>query len=259
LKKSLQLALAVALIGVALPSVCAEVAVLDNGFSIRHERREVIGDITRLYLSASEHSGYIDVPTARIGSIEPDDAPPTPDAPATPVISTDAAAPAASPPGTVDDFIKAASEKHRIDRALIESVIHAESRFKPNAVSPKGAQGLMQLMPDTAAALGVNNAFDPRSNVEAGTRYLQQLLIQYNGDLAKALAAYNAGPHRVQQYNGIPPYRETQNYVSNIINDFNRKKIAEGVVPPPPPAKHSKRKSAKTSAKSTGSSSSGQH
>src|SRR5262249_23875533 len=144
--------------------------------------------------------------------------------------------------------------------ALIESVIHAESSFNPNAVSPKGAQGLMQLMPGTAAELGVNNAFDPRSNVEGGTRYLQQLLIQYNNDLAKALAAYNAGPHRVQQYNGIPPYRETQNYVSKIITDFNRKKIAEGVVPPPAPAKPSKRKTAKSPAKSTaGSSSSGQH
>jgi hypothetical protein len=116
-------------------------------------------------------------------------------------------------------------------------------------------------MPGTASALGVNDAFDPRSNIEGGTRYLQQLLIQYNNDLGKALAAYNAGPHRVQQYNGIPPYRETRNYVSNIINDFNRKKIAEGVVPPPaPPAKSSKRKTAKSPAKSTaGSSSSGQH
>lgn len=238
--------------------MAGEVAILDNGFSIRHERREVIGDITRLYLSGSEHSGYIDVPTARIGSIEPDDAPPTasPDAGAV----APAASPAAQPAGTVDDYIKAASEKHRIDRALIESVIHAESRFNPNALSPKGAQGLMQLMPGTAAALGVNNAFDPQSNIEGGTRYLQQLLIQYNNDLAKALAAYNAGPHRVQQYNGIPPYRETQNYVSNIINDFNRKKIAEGMVAPAPPSKQSKRKSTKSPAKSTtASSSSGQH
>lgn len=240
----------------ALPAVCGEIAVLDNGFSIRHERREVIGDITRLYLSASEHSGYIDVPTARIGSIEADDAPATPP----PDASSAAPATQTQPVATVDDFIKAASEKHRIDRALIESVIHAESRFNPNAVSPKGAQGLMQLMPDTAASLGVNNPFDPRSNIEGGTQYLQQLLIQYNNDLAKALAAYNAGPHRVEQYNGIPPYRETQSYVSNIINDFNRKKIAEGVAPPPPPAKKTKSKTAKSPAKSTmGSSSSGQH
>src|SRR5262245_25887982 len=152
----------------AAPAMCSEIAVLDNGFTIRHERREVLGDITRLYLSASEHSGYIDVPTARIGSIEADDAPV---APAPPAPNASAAAPAAQQPGTVDDFIKAASDKHRIDRALIESVIHAESRFNPNAISPKGAQGLMQLMPGTAAALGVNNAFDPRSNIEGGTRY----------------------------------------------------------------------------------------
>ncbi len=236
-----------------LSAFAAEVAVLDNGFSIRHERREIIGNTTRLYLSASEHSGYIDVPTARIGSIEVEEVPAAP--------STTTNVPAVEQPATVDDFIKAASEKHRIDRALIESVIHAESRFNPNAVSPKGAQGLMQLMPATATELGVNNAFDPRSNVEAGTRYLQQLLIQYNGDLAKALAAYNAGPHRVQQYNGIPPYRETQNYVSKVITEFNRKKVAEGAVPPPA-AKPSKRKPkpAKATTKSTaGSSTSGQH
>jgi Transglycosylase SLT domain len=255
LRRTKQIVLVLALAATALPAVCTDVAVLDNGFSIRHERREVLGDITRLYLSTSEHSGYVDVPTARIGSIEADDTPATP----TPDAST--AAPVVSQTGTVDDFIKAASEKHRIDRALIESVIHAESRFNPNAVSPKGAQGLMQLMPGTATALGVNNAFDPRSNIEGGTRYLQQLLIMYNNDLAKALAAYNAGPHRVQQYNGIPPYRETQNYVSNIINDFNRKKIAEGVVPPPAPAKQSKRKTAKSPAPTStaGSSSSGQN
>ena len=85
----------------------------------------------------------------------------------------------------------------------------------------------MQLMPGTASKLGVSNAFDPRSNVEGGTRYLSELLERYNFDVIKALAAYNAGPHRVQQYGGVPPYYETRTYVARIVRDYNRKKIAE--------------------------------
>jgi soluble lytic murein transglycosylase-like protein len=106
-------------------------------------------------------------------------------------------------------------------------VIHAESGFNPRALSPKGAQGLMQLMPKTAANLGVANAFDPGANVEGGTRYLRELLELYNFDIPKALAAYNAGPLRVKQYRGVPPYSETRAYVARIIRDFNRKKLAE--------------------------------
>jgi soluble lytic murein transglycosylase-like protein len=94
-------------------------------------------------------------------------------------------------------------------------------------VSPKGAQGLMQLMPQTASRLGVVNSFDPSDNLEGGTRYLRELLERYNFDLIKALAAYNAGPQRVEQYHGVPPYYETQAYVARIIRDFNRKKLAE--------------------------------
>ena len=106
-------------------------------------------------------------------------------------------------------------------------MIHAESGFNPRAVSPKGAQGLMQLMPRTASQLGVADAFDPGANVEGGTRYLRELLERYNFDLVKALAAYNAGPQRVEQYHGVPPYYETQAYVARIVRDFNRKKLAE--------------------------------
>lgn len=243
MRKALQIAAALA--SIALPAFCAEVAVLDNGFSIRHERRELLGATTRLYLSASEHSGYIDVSTERIASFEPDETA------AAPTASPSVAVPAPQP-STVDDVIKAASEKHRIDRALIESVIHAESSFNPNAISPKGARGLMQLMPTTAAALGVGDAFDPQANVDGGTRYLQQLLIKYNNDLAKALAAYNAGPHRVQQYNGVPPYRETHQYVSRVITEFNRKKLAEAGAQPVA-SKQATKKPAKSAAGSTSS------
>ena len=106
-------------------------------------------------------------------------------------------------------------------------MIRAESSNNPRAVSPKGAKGLMQLMPQTASALGVKDSFDPADNVDGGVRYLRDLLLQYNGDAAKALAAYNAGPHRVQQYGGVPPYRETHAYVARVINDYNRKKVAQ--------------------------------
>lgn len=215
----LKLAAVTALAFAAIPAVCAELAILTNGFAIRHERREVLGDTTRLYLNASEPSSYVDVATDRIGSFESEAMP-------APVIATPATSSTPAQPPTVDDFITEASEKHRIDRALIESVIKAESAYNPRAVSPKGARGLMQLMPATAAELGVSDAFDPQANIEAGTRYLQQLLVKYNRDLAKALAAYNAGPHRVTQYNGVPPYRETHAYVVKVISEFNRKKLA---------------------------------
>jgi len=106
-------------------------------------------------------------------------------------------------------------------------VIRAESGFNSRAVSNKGAQGLMQLMPQTASQLGVTNAFDPGANVEGGARYLRELLERYNFDVVKALAAYNAGPHRVERYHGVPPYYETQAYVARIVRDFNRKKLAQ--------------------------------
>jgi soluble lytic murein transglycosylase-like protein len=127
----------------------------------------------------------------------------------------------------VSQVVNAVSDRYRLDPDLVSSVIRAESGFKVHAVSPKGAQGLMQLMPGTASKLGVPNAFDPEANVDGGTRYLRELLERYNFDLIKALAAYNAGPHRVEQYKGVPPYLETRKYVASIVRDFNRKKLAQ--------------------------------
>jgi soluble lytic murein transglycosylase-like protein len=121
----------------------------------------------------------------------------------------------------------------------VNSVIRAESGFNVRAVSPKGAQGLMQLMPQTASELGVHNAFDPQANVEGGTRYLRELLERYDFDLVKALAAYNAGPQRVEQYGGVPPYYETKAYVARIVRDFNKKKLAAKTVSPPVTQKNS--------------------
>jgi hypothetical protein len=192
----------------------AELANLRNGFSLRHEHHEVIGTTTRLYMSADPGDGYVDVPTAEIESFEP--APPDPQVAASP-----------AKPQDLKNIVSAASDQHQVDADFIASVIKAESANNPRAVSPKGAQGLMQLMPGTASQLGVKNSFDAAQNVDGGVRYLRQLLLRYDNDMIKALAAYNAGPQRVQQYKGVPPYRETHAYVARVIKDYNRKKLAE--------------------------------
>jgi soluble lytic murein transglycosylase-like protein len=123
--------------------------------------------------------------------------------------------------------VNEASLRYRLDPDLVNSVIKAESAFNAHAVSPKGARGLMQLMPGTASQLGVANTFDPAANVEGGTKYLRQLMERYNFDVVKALAAYNAGPQRVEQYGGVPPYYETRAYVARVVRDFNKKKVAQ--------------------------------
>jgi soluble lytic murein transglycosylase-like protein len=194
---------------------------LRNGFTIRHERRTIVGDNTRLFL-ANDNASFVDIPTASIESFEKDDSPaPAPIVPA----SKTTALPAVKP--QLSDVVQSASDRYRLDPDLVNSVIHAESGFNPRATSNKGAQGLMQLMPQTASKLGVLNRLDPQQNVEGGTRYLRELLELYNFDLVKALAAYNAGPHRVEQYGGVPPYRETRAYVSRIVRDYYRKKTSQ--------------------------------
>jgi soluble lytic murein transglycosylase-like protein len=112
--------------------------------------------------------------------------------------------------------IDAAAQKYGLDPALLRGLIRQESNFDPNAGSPAGAQGLCQLMPGTAAALGCTNVHDPAQNIDAGARYLRQQLDAFGGDVSKALAAYNAGPGAVQRYGGVPPYAETQNYVRQV-------------------------------------------
>jgi soluble lytic murein transglycosylase-like protein len=226
MKLGYKLGIVAALIFLASLSVsAAETAILRNGFAIRHERREARKEVTRLYL-AGEPDNYIDVPTADIVRFE------EADAPLPPAVSS-------TPASDLDSVVSAASKRNNIDPDLVNSVIFAESGFDPNAVSPKGAQGLMQLMPRTAARMGVQNAMDPAANVDGGTRYLGELLSRYHNDVSKALAAYNAGPDRVEQYHGVPPYPETLAYVARIIRDFNRKKDAQRRPQPDPDSNRS--------------------
>lgn len=224
----------------ALPCFAAQVAVLKNGFSIRHERSKIIGDVTRLYIS-KDGSSFVDVSTAQIDHFE--EAPNQPDSPIRPASSANSSSvgiqqrhiPAENAPAAfrissakdLDEVVNEASGRYQLDPDLVNSVIKAESGFHVRAVSPKGAQGLMQLMPGTASQLGVPNVFDPQANVEGGTKYLRELMERYNFDIPKALAAYNAGPQRVEQFRGIPPYYETRAYVARIVKDFNKKKIAQ--------------------------------
>jgi soluble lytic murein transglycosylase-like protein len=211
----------------AIPAFSDELAVLRNGFSIRHARHEQRDTVTRLYLSTGS---YVEVPTEEIVNFETEEtvsdasiaiAGPISNVPSNPNDETKESA------KNLTGVIRAAGNRNGIDPDLIASIIRAESGFQANALSRKGAQGLMQLMPETAAHLKVNDPMDPVANVNGGTRYLVELLAQYDDDLIKALAAYNAGPERVRQYNGVPPYAETRAYVAKVVRNFNQKKLAQ--------------------------------
>jgi soluble lytic murein transglycosylase-like protein len=127
-------------------------------------------------------------------------------------------------PEEVRGMMARAGVKHNLDVDLLASVVRAESGGNIHAVSRTGARGLMQLMPGTAAQLGVKDSFHPEQNINGGTAYLDALLLRYHDNIALALAAYNAGPATVDRYHGIPPYRETRAYVARVIHEFNRRK-----------------------------------
>ena len=190
-----------------------EFAVLCSGSRLHADRHEADGSKIRLYSGG----GYIELEAAQVQRFETEDAVPS----AAPAVKAPVAVEPAAPAPTPSQLADAAADKYGLPRSLVRSVMHAESGFQTHAVSPKGAIGLMQLMPDTARLLGVD-PHDPAQNVDAGTRYLRDLLIKYNFGLWHALAAYNAGEGAVQKYNGVPPYRETVEYVKRIEREYKK-------------------------------------
>jgi soluble lytic murein transglycosylase-like protein len=228
------LVLAAILLAAAPLARSAERITLRNGFvqlCNHHAQRE--GRV-RLYLTAGEDD-YIEFPSAEIATIEQSADPAPPSDP-----NTSAAAPNAAPAPTLPQhpasaqlnsadlhqMLNRAGQAHNINVDLLASVVKAESGGNAHAVSHAGAQGLMQLMPQTAADLGVHDSFAPEDNVRGGTAYLDSLLTRYHDNLALALAAYNAGPAAVDKYHGIPPYAETRAYVARVIHEFNRRVLA---------------------------------
>jgi soluble lytic murein transglycosylase-like protein len=198
----------------ASPAFAGEYVVLTTGFRIHADRHELEGSSIKLFTT----DGMIEVPASSVSSFESEEyvAP----APA-PVVAT--AAPATAPPKSTDPktLVREAAVRNSLPPAFVASVAKAESAMKQSAVSPKGAIGVMQLMPATAKSLDAD-PHDTEQNIDAGTRLLRELLTKYDGDVVKALAAYNAGPGAVDKYNGLPPYRETQDYVNKVIRDYQK-------------------------------------
>jgi soluble lytic murein transglycosylase-like protein len=200
---------------VSVPALkAAEQVTLTNGFILSCDHREPAGDKVRLYTEPGSEN-FVEVDAAQIASV--DVIPDPPAAPAEPKLTT----------ADVHELIARAGANHNLDVDLLASVVQAESGWNIHAVSRTGAQGLMQLMPATAAGLGVTDSFRAEQNINGGTAYLDALLVKYHDHLALALAAYNAGPAAVDKYHGIPPYRETRVYVARVIREFNRRKQQE--------------------------------
>jgi soluble lytic murein transglycosylase-like protein len=197
----------------AIPAPAGEYAVLSSGLRIHVDRHEGMGDVIRLY----SNGGFAEVPASAVTNFEADDyvAPPPEPAPVAPPVVKPA------PPRDPKAIVKDAAARYALPENFVESVAKVESALKPGAVSPKGAIGVMQLMPATAAELAADPK-DPEQNIDAGTRLLRELLIKYNGDVVKALAAYNAGEGAVDRYNGLPPYPETQDYVNKVIRTYQK-------------------------------------
>jgi len=210
-----------------MPVRAAEQITLRNGFEITCHHHSLANNKMRLYTNPTNEN-YIEVAPADIAAVEqvPDPPAPEPAETAAPVPTPKSPEPPVAAVLTMEDLnqmLAKASDDHNVDRDLLASIVKAESNGNVRAVSRAGAQGLMQLMPATAADLGVQDSFRPEQNVQGGSSYLDSLLTRYHDNLAMALAAYNAGPAAVDKYHGIPPYRETRVYVARVIHEFNRR------------------------------------
>ncbi len=201
------------------PAVRAEYIVLSTGARLNVTGYELLGDKYRLQMKG----GTAEVAVEDVVRIEPEEnfePLPEPLSPKTPF----------------HEIILAAGERYGVDPDLIHCVIAVESNFNPTAISRRNARGLMQLLPSTASRMGVKNIFDPKENVDGGTRYLRTMLTRYHNDVTLALAAYNAGPEKVEQYgNRVPPYQETQQYIERIARGYAKIR-AKGYAPSRGPA-----------------------
>jgi soluble lytic murein transglycosylase-like protein len=226
LKRTLAMLMVLAVVGPFARAM--EHVTLRNGFELDCVRREIDGDRVRLYFAGAEN--FLEVAADAVVKVE-EVADPLP----VPVASSDTAKTVATVSGTavvaptkteLQEMLARAGAAHNIDSDLLASVVRAESGGQVRAVSRAGAQGLMQLMPGTAAGLGVKDSFQAEQNIAGGTAYLDALLVRYHDNIALALAAYNAGPAAVDRYHGVPPYAETRAYVARVIREFNRRKLA---------------------------------
>lgn len=187
----------------------AEYLVLRSGQRLHVTGYQLTGDKYQVQMAGAK----LEIASAEVVAIEPEE-----------VFTPIPPQPAAVADPTYRDLVAAAAKRYGVDADLITSVIAVESNFDSKAVSRKNARGLMQLLPETAERLGVKNIFDPQENIDAGTRYLKELLQMYNNDLVLTLAAYNAGPDRVQQYGRVPPYAETVTYVRRVKRTYEKSK-----------------------------------
>jgi soluble lytic murein transglycosylase-like protein len=185
----------------AATPAAAEIALLSSGTTLKLEGHRVEDEMVVLLLRGG---GEIGVPPSAVRGFVPDE-----------VVEE-----VEGEEGDLRTLAVAAARRHGLDPELVLAVVGVESAFRPEAVSPKGAQGLMQLMPATAASLGVEDAFDPEENLDGGVRHLGTLLSLYGGDLERALAAYNAGEGAVERHGGVPPYRETREYVKRVLERY---------------------------------------
>ena len=201
MKLAAHLAAAIVLAGVP---AYADIAVLANGQTMKVKGFRVEGEVVWLALKTG---GEMGLPVGDIRGLIPDEV----------LDEVLDQLRGARNETELEKLARASAERHGLDAELVMAVVAVESGFQPRAVSPKGAQGLMQLMPPTARELGVRNAFDPAQNLDGGSRYLSALIARYGGDLTKALAAYNAGQGAVDRHGGVPPYRETRNYVRKVL------------------------------------------
>ena len=211
-------ALLLSLVVLAAPTLRAEYVVLRSGQRLRVTGYQLLGDKYRLQMAG----GVVEIAAEDVVAIEPEDS-------FTPV----PAKAIVKPP--YRELVEAAAARYNVDADLITSVIAGESNFDPKAWSRKNARGLMQLLPETAARLGVQDIYDPQENIDAGTRYLRELLEKYNNNLTLALAAYNAGPDRVEEYGRVPPFTETLSYVRRVKRSYDKSKSKASAKTPAPP------------------------